>query len=97
MVKDGLMLAIPMAPSIATELSTASFLVFKKALDCCTWERYSRSVIGFRVAPSTFKVAVVCPYEEANMKQQEAKKRLLKKDLEIDGEVLVVNLIFRQG
>jgi hypothetical protein len=54
-------------------------------------------VIGLRVAPSTFKVATVWPYEEANMKQQEAKKRLLKKDLEIDGEVLVVNLIFRQG
>jgi len=31
------------------------------------------------------------------MKQQEAKTRLLKKGLEIDGEVLVVNLIFRQG
>jgi hypothetical protein len=31
------------------------------------------------------------------MKQQEAKIRLLKKGLETDGEVLVVNLIFRQG
>ena len=95
MVKDGLMLAIPMAPSIATELSTASFLVFKKALDCCTCERYSRRVIGLRVAPSTFKVAAVWPYEEANIKQQEAKTRLLKKGLQMKGEVLVSNLNFR--
>jgi hypothetical protein len=31
------------------------------------------------------------------MKQQEAKTRLLKKGLEMDGKVLIVNLIFRQG
>jgi hypothetical protein len=50
--------------------------------------------MGLSVAPSIFRVATVWLFAEANTRQQAVKAKLLRKDLEIEEQVVVRNLIF---